>query len=824
MIFNLNFSTMFASVSSYINNQKFNEIPGKILNVINERLPLSRNTKLIAMGSLALVGVIFAAVSTYKKRVSAQQLQREDLVSPRKQPQPSSSVSTPPPPPLLPPEPLSSEATTANAEQQPPPQQPASDGSGSASSSAKTTEEEEVPLLELLPFNAANNEASNSGAGVADKEPMAETAASVADLVHPQPRDDQPSEKAQRRRRKLSRSPHGLRAPPLDDGASNSRSQNGFAELGIASRDLRGQVTPPSRSPSPPSTSSTASTPPSPTTPTTPVRSPLFASLGMGNETMAGLSTVNQHILHNALHTAKLRAPEHAVKARKALATMSVAEPELDNAIETIKEFLLERSRPALNFSGWNENKIQRLMALPGPEKMWYAPQKVHDKDLVNKRNEAERRMHGFADTPYKDAEAAQHRPVYFAWNCGNAVVGGAPHYGWSYFVAKPGLLRQCTISAGDSFNSSFAAGGYKVTMAGYLDQLIGDLEPDILKSIYEMATGKKPVCELPNNKYIELQAMGVSWRNIEKMVLDRSDVPPGSQIERDWEAFAQAKGITVEFYDKAMWEGVAKSKKGIAEANRRCGPLPKAADAQRREETLRSLLENANKPGGLLSNPRQLMDYSTDKRLEILRRLARFPENFTLEPLSRAQADLQSFLIAAYNRAYRSGGLFRSAPQETHKVTTAVADLDRFFATFIEQDTLAHDNFVPWTRLNAIHHELQDLTQQICARDLNKFYNDKAYSAGTGQKASKSESKGEYRIVDSYNPAVNLPSEKRNALRIALARTQALMSEAKALKDTLTPFLPAEQIAPALFEDFVVSAAQRMSIELNILVNGFNN
>jgi hypothetical protein len=298
------------------------------------------------------------------------------------------------------------------------------------------------------------------------------------------------------------------------------------------------------------------------------------------SEEMHGrLKPIQQEIINQAQNNATLRSDENKAKAMKKLAIAGVPEDQREDAFEKISH-LISEAKPTLNFNGDDMGRLSRLSEKDGLEKLWDAPKGTFDENLENKRDSIERRMHGYAENPYEIEGGAHERPVYMGLNIGGAIAGAAPNYGGSYFVARNDTLEKSTVAGGDTFNKTFEDGGFKIGTKNHPEAVLANLEPDSLKKMLDMANGG-PASPMPSNQYVEAQTFDLNWGDMESVVLDRKEVPVGSDAEKQWEKFASEKGLDVKFYDSTEFNKEC-VRKGIASANENQAPLPKEQDRVR--------------------------------------------------------------------------------------------------------------------------------------------------------------------------------------------------------------------------------------------------
>lgn len=288
------------------------------------------------------------------------------------------------------------------------------------------------------------------------------------------------------------------------------------------------------------------------------------------------LNAEQREVLSQAGKNANLKSEHYHALALQKLEEIGIPSNERSQVLETMKEFIQD-SHPSLNFNAANVDNAKRWLQRDGLEKIWDAPQGHFEKGVTDKRNDVEVKMHGYKQHPYNDDKAAEMRPIYMGINVGDAVCGAAPQYGRSYFVGKKHIVNKGTLSGGDTFNKAFKEGGYAVTTTNFLDSVIAQLSTESVKQILEMSLGKRAVSELSGNQYIELQVFNLTWRNMEKLVIDRAEVPEGSDIETIWEELATKKGFAIEYYNSKDFMQEA-WKNGLAAANKNQAPLPKSA------------------------------------------------------------------------------------------------------------------------------------------------------------------------------------------------------------------------------------------------------
>ena len=296
------------------------------------------------------------------------------------------------------------------------------------------------------------------------------------------------------------------------------------------------------------------------------------AQPGTSGNPPKGLSNVQTEVIRQANLNAAFRKTENKDAALKNLGAAGVPQAEREQALVDVKKLILD-SHPTVNFKADDPGRLERLSKRDGLEKMWDAPQGVFEKNLTDKRQNVEQRMHGYSDEPYKKGFEGSDRPTYMAVNMGNGAPGAAPYWGGSYFVAKKNVYEKSTLAGSDTFSDSFKTSGSRVGTSKNVDAVVAGMPEESLKAALSISKGGagRP---LPGNDYIEVQAHNLKWRDMEKLVLDRKEVPKGSDLEQKWEKFASDKKINVEYFDSRDWQKAAMA--GVKAANENFGPKPK--------------------------------------------------------------------------------------------------------------------------------------------------------------------------------------------------------------------------------------------------------
>lgn len=285
------------------------------------------------------------------------------------------------------------------------------------------------------------------------------------------------------------------------------------------------------------------------------------------------LSPVQQEVLRQAELNAVFRHDENKTKALTRIGkNLNIPEGEREAALTKIMDFI-GSSKPTLNFNGQDMGKLGRMEEKGGLEKLWDAPAGFFEEGLVQKRQNVEKSMHGYADSPSTKDFNKEDRPVYMSLNVGGAVRGAAPYYGNCYLVGKDHVLDKSTIASSDTFSQSFADDGSRVANRNHLESIVATMDEDALKQVYDMATGNKPPTSLPMGRYLEAQVTNLDWKDIDKVVLDRRDVAPGSEAETRWKKLAEENGFKIEVFDSKEWETNIKSD-GLKSANENCKPV----------------------------------------------------------------------------------------------------------------------------------------------------------------------------------------------------------------------------------------------------------
>lgn len=289
-------------------------------------------------------------------------------------------------------------------------------------------------------------------------------------------------------------------------------------------------------------------------------------------------------VLHQTETVAAFRAEEDRKKALDKLASIGIPEGERAEALEKIKE-LMSKSPLTLNFDGQNVDNLTRMEKKGTFVTMWDAQKGVFSEGHTGKRDQVERRMHGYGDKPFEVEGFQDKRPVYMALNLGSAVLGAAENYGGSYFVCKSRALDKATLSSSDTFTQDFEDQGSRVGNKNHLEGIIAGMNETSLRHAYNMATGKKDPLPMPDNRFIEAQVASPNWKDVEKVVLDRNEVAPGSEVEKRWESLAEKNGFKIEFYDSKEWKNKARTV-NVATANAECGPVPKSSEKSSKNVT----------------------------------------------------------------------------------------------------------------------------------------------------------------------------------------------------------------------------------------------
>ncbi|NGX42709.1 MAG: hypothetical protein K940chlam7_00993 [Chlamydiae bacterium] len=291
---------------------------------------------------------------------------------------------------------------------------------------------------------------------------------------------------------------------------------------------------------------------------------------------------VQTEMLKQAKQRAEFHKDTYRIQALSKLGSKVIKSEKYDDqlaALNALKMFI-RNSSPTRNFDGSNMGKLKRLEESLGWERPWDLPRDTQEESYIRKRDLVERKIHGYSDIPYAEEGFAANRPVYMGINPGNGPRGAAPGYGGSYFVAKRDVYRKSTLTAGDTFSEKFIEGRVPAATIDTLEIVIANMEVEDLKELYLMATDQKPPKPLKDNRYIEVQIANLKWSDYEKIVLDRKEVPVGSEAERRWEAMAAKHGFRLEFFDSKGWEQ-AILKGNLAQANREQGPLTKSEESR---------------------------------------------------------------------------------------------------------------------------------------------------------------------------------------------------------------------------------------------------
>ncbi len=273
-----------------------------------------------------------------------------------------------------------------------------------------------------------------------------------------------------------------------------------------------------------------------------------------------------QGIFQNLAQQAKAKAKENRDKAIAKVeqcenVTPQTAEATLDLILDYIK-----KAPSTINFKAGNIMNVYEMT--PGYQNSWALgkPTDKSDVEYFEHRNKVEQEKFGFDDDPSQGSNW-QDRPVYAGANMGEAVPGAAEQYGGSYMVLKESAKARATYAQKDTFSKGIENIGTYEHMEG----IIADMDVEKIQKILDMATGKKGARAMDSNEQVEVHIHGpVRWdQDIEKLVIDRTEVPEGSLAERRILAFAKKHNIIVEVVDIKAWKHSAMfAKGGVAEAN----------------------------------------------------------------------------------------------------------------------------------------------------------------------------------------------------------------------------------------------------------------
>jgi Protein of unknown function (DUF3626) len=147
-------------------------------------------------------------------------------------------------------------------------------------------------------------------------------------------------------------------------------------------------------------------------------------------------------------------------------------------------------------------------------------------------------------------AFAASIRPKYGALNYAGKKNGAADMYGNSYMVLKEHIKHNATYTDRESFN--FASRSDAAAMAAtfhHMDRLIINMDNDMLKKLYNAATGSNLTANVPRISYIEAQLHGVILfnRDVKKIYIANSEVP-GQNVRDTITKFTRKNGILLEY------------------------------------------------------------------------------------------------------------------------------------------------------------------------------------------------------------------------------------------------------------------------------------
>lgn len=271
---------------------------------------------------------------------------------------------------------------------------------------------------------------------------------------------------------------------------------------------------------------------------------------------------------------------------KKAIALIVQAGVEQKNA-ETVLGMLIEYIRSAtatINFNA-SHNKFDLFERIEGYSPVWMSDlekEEANNPGYLDKRNQVEQRYFGFTDDPRKEGSKSD-RPVYAGANVGDAVSGAAEQYGYSYFELNDEVKERSTYSHRDTFSGSNAANaqGAAVNNIGtlaHLEGVIADMGVDKLKQLIAQVQGTSGARGLGENNYIELHVFGgIDWsKDIKRIVIDSSVVPPGSRLEKHLLRFANHYNIPVAYYDHKKW--VMEASTDLKSANQKYKPEEQTA------------------------------------------------------------------------------------------------------------------------------------------------------------------------------------------------------------------------------------------------------
>ena len=283
-------------------------------------------------------------------------------------------------------------------------------------------------------------------------------------------------------------------------------------------------------------------------------------------------------ILSKAQEAAQQRSRPHHKAAldniQKMLTKDETSNPDLGSvarALSKVENFIRD-SLPTRNFNANDLDRFERFKDSKG-DKFWDKPSTIGDLKYKIKRGMVEREHLRYSSAFPTTPETVHGRPTYFAVNLGNHPLGGAEYYGHSYLVAKEEVYRKATLTPGDTFNEEFAKKGHLATIDN-LDGIIAEMDTQQLQKLYKMATGESAVSPMENNLYIEAQIQNLNWNDIQKVVLDRNEVPLGSHLENEWVKLSERENFKLEFGNYNTYRELA-LENGAKIANQQYSTIP---------------------------------------------------------------------------------------------------------------------------------------------------------------------------------------------------------------------------------------------------------
>ena len=239
--------------------------------------------------------------------------------------------------------------------------------------------------------------------------------------------------------------------------------------------------------------------------------------------------------------------------------------------LEKMQKYIAEAPL-TINFKGTHK-ELDLYEKMGARTSIWSAPKGVVTDEYLDKRQTTEEKYFGFRSDA-KKGDNWRHRPVYTGVNLGNFLMGAAEEYGHCYMVLKQSVKTRVTYSHKDTYASSGEHIVKNIGTPKLLEGVIADMDLKKFEKIMDFALGKAPVQGLGQSEYLEGHVHGMVdfKKDVERIVVDRSEVPGGSRLDEHIKRLCKNFNIKLSVYDRKKWTDIVISK-GVEKANESVKP-----------------------------------------------------------------------------------------------------------------------------------------------------------------------------------------------------------------------------------------------------------